>query len=390
MSVRVASVLLLLASVLPAQVVIPVMGGGAALQQAVLAASPGDILDVHPGNYSSVTVTRGLRLLLQPGVQIVGGPYTVSLTISAIPAGETLVVAGGRLQGISALGCAGTVVWDGIYILENFFDVSWIDGCTGPVACQGVQGGASYFAQSRIQVRDCSQVSFHGGTLPSVRVTNSTVTFHGVVIPKHNTASGLAIDSGSVSIAGGSMAGGNFFSLPVELPGISMTQGTLVLTDGALIIAETYWHAFYPSSPGVSAIEAGSGTVVLDPSVSFVTWPGTSGVSGGANVTNRSVPSLAMLRQPGAFHLALRAEPGSVLFTAWNLPLPAIHLPFGELWLDPASPVLAVTAMPASGRAVVSGSLPVAPPFQVLVAQSLAWTAAGELLLGVPDRVVWD
>lgn len=47
-----------------------VQGGGNALQQAITAASPGDILDVQPAQYSPVTATRGLHLLLRAGTEV--------------------------------------------------------------------------------------------------------------------------------------------------------------------------------------------------------------------------------------------------------------------------------------------------------------------------------
>src|SRR5262249_44848940 len=84
-------------------------GGGAALQQAVNAAAPGDVLDVLPGTYSAVTVAHGLRFELRPGVQVVSGSGLSAFSVTGLPANEACVVHGGQVQNIWLTNCTGPI-----------------------------------------------------------------------------------------------------------------------------------------------------------------------------------------------------------------------------------------------------------------------------------------
>jgi hypothetical protein len=108
------AILLLAAAQLPAQTTIVVQGGGPALQTALLTAGPGDVLDVLPGAYSPATATRGVRIQLRTGAILDSpAPFTTpAITVSGIPATETLVLAGGEVHGIEVNGCAGGVHFD--------------------------------------------------------------------------------------------------------------------------------------------------------------------------------------------------------------------------------------------------------------------------------------
>src|SRR5262249_19125102 len=88
-----------------------VQGGGAALQLAVQAAQPGDTLDVLSGNYTAVTVDKGITVACRSGVVISSGPgYAV--TVNNLPAFTTFVLAGAQLDAFRIDGCAGGVVFD--------------------------------------------------------------------------------------------------------------------------------------------------------------------------------------------------------------------------------------------------------------------------------------
>jgi hypothetical protein len=89
MSVRTASILCAVTSSLAAQTTWVVSGGGAALQQAINSAAPGDTLDVQAGTYSPITATRGLHIKLRSGAHVGQWPSTsTTIVLTSLPATE--------------------------------------------------------------------------------------------------------------------------------------------------------------------------------------------------------------------------------------------------------------------------------------------------------------
>lgn len=118
------------ASDLPAQVVHLVGPGGyPQIHDAIIAAAPGDIVDVQPGTYAGFGTTKGvtIRAVGQGTVSIAGG----WLSVLSAPAGETVHMVGFHI---------GTV-----YVTGN----ATFDGCTfvNPTGLQ-VQGAS-------VQMQDC-------------------------------------------------------------------------------------------------------------------------------------------------------------------------------------------------------------------------------------------
>lgn len=392
MTIRAAAVLSL-ALVLPAQTTHVVQGGGAALQQAINAAAPGDVLDVLPASYTSVIATRGLRIVLRPGAVVTSPiPQTDAVRISAVPAGEALVLTGGTVQGVVIAGCSGAVVCARVTIDGNFGGTQIaIDNCTGPVAFFQGAPATPWPTIGACSIANCRQVSFASCRLPRTTVTASNVAMADVVITPYGgswptgNAPSLRIVSGTVAITGGTIHGGVAASLPYRESGVRLEQGELTVT-GAANIRETQ----DPFSPGsVPAIETTGGSVRLDPSVTLV---GTPPIGGPAIVTFAVVPSLAIARAPGStgFQATVAAEPGALAFTLLGLPMPPLALTWGAAWLDPASPIVDVAVMPATGMRTFGSTLAGAPPFLVLVVQSATLSPAGTIAVGAPVRFVWD
>lgn len=380
------------AALLPAQTTHVVQGGGTALQLAINTAAPGDILDVMPGSYAAVTVTRGLRMSLRPGASVVV-PFLSTLaaiTVSALPGGEAVVVTGGTVQGVAAVACAGAILCDRMTLDNANGGSSRIDGCSGPVTLQQIANSTQPTFGSLVIVNS-GQVSFTSCTLPRTSVTNANVTFadcsirpYGGSWPTGNAPS-LRVRSGHVSIAGGRVSGGVAASLPYHESGILLEQGELVLA-GAARIEESQDQWSLPQTPALDTL---AGAVRIDPAVVLV---GTPPMQGPAVVTNAHTPSLAVAHNPGSanYQLTLAAEPHSLAFTLLGLPVPVQPSPWGDLWLVPESLILDVATVPANGSHAFAQSLTGLPPLLVLVAQSATLSPTNTIAVSVPVRFVWD
>ncbi len=380
------------AALLPAQSTHVVQGGGSALQTAINAAAPGDILDVMPGSYAAVTVTRGLRITLRSGARVVV-PFqsmAAAITVSALPGGEALVVTGGSVQGIAATACAGAIVCDRMTLDNANGGSSRIDGCTGAVTLQQISNSTQPTFGS-FEVVNCGQVSFTSCTLPRTSITNANVTFadcsirpYGGSWPSGNSPS-LRVRSGHVSIAGGRISGGIAASLPYHESAILLEQGELVLA-GAVRLEESQDPWSLPQAPALDTL---GGSVRVDPAVVLI---GTPPIQGPASVTFATSPSLAVVHNQGSVHyqLTLTAEPNSLAFTLLGLPVPVSPSPWGDLWLVPQSLILDVATVPASGVHSFVRSFSGLPPLLVLVAQSATLAPNNTIAVSVPLRFVWD
>ncbi|MCA8964381.1 MAG: hypothetical protein H6838_14755 [Planctomycetes bacterium] len=381
---RIAVCSSLLTALAAAQTTHVVPAGGGALQLAINAASPGDVLDLLPGDHLAATVSRGLHFSLRSGARILAGGQA-ALTIFSLPATEAVIVEGGSVQGVSAIGCAGAVVCtDLVFSTPGPLAAAHIDSCTGPVAMTRLRGEAlSIFAtHGFVSIDNSSQVSFHSCMLPVTRVTGSNVSFADTTIPTQAANPALHIVSGSVAVTGGRFTGG-VVAYPLRWPGIRMDGGSLVATGGAIIEATPNIPV-----PG-SAIETAGGAIRLDPSVTLL---GTTPINGPASVSVAFTPGIEVTRarQSPTYQVTVRAERSSLAFTLISLPQPATPFVLGDLWLPPDSPVLDVGVIPLSGARAFTRSLSAVPPFLVLVTQSASLSPSGTIAVGAPTRFVWD
>ena len=384
MSVRTASVLLAVASSLAAQTTWVVSGGGAALQQAINSAAPGDTLDVQSGQYTPVTATRGLHIKLRSGAQVgTFLPPSTAIALTSLPATESFVVEGGTIGGFWATGCAGMVVCSGVAFLYG--SQHRVDSCTGPVAYDNcvIPGNHFEFAGSFV-ILNSSQVSVTACDMPFTTVTGSHVTFSQIYLWPFMTLgpTSLWISASNVSINGGLVTGGTSASWPADASAITLMSGDLVVTGGATIRESLGGFR-------VPGIDAQGGTVRRDPSVSVI---GSPPIGGPAPVTIGLVPSLDVARTSGSatFQGTVHSQPGSVAFTLINVPIPVIPSIFGDLWIDPGSPLIDVSVMPAIGTSTFARTLAFVPPFYVLATQTAVLTTANTIVVSTPRRFVWN
>jgi hypothetical protein len=391
MSIRCCAAVLSTAVLLSAQTTHFVSGGGAALQLMINIAAPGDILDVQAGTYSAVTVTRGLRITLRSGAQVNAGPPPAAFTVNSLPSSDSFVLEGaGSAMGIQALGCAGTVVCNRVSLMGG--GNTRVDNCTGPVVFHRTDNGfTGPFLTPTVVINNSAQVSFTSCSLGRTTMTGSHVTFADTYMQPYGgsgttpgTQPTLRITLSTVSIDGGSITGGVAASFPFTESGIRLESGNLVVAGPARIQESSFF-----SPPSMPAIQTIGGTLRVDPAVVLV---GTPPINGPAVVTFANTPSIAFARTPGSanYQVALRAEAGSLAFTLINLLSPPLPSPYGDLWINPVSPIIDVTAMPANGVNTFTRSLANVPPFFPLALQAANLSTAGTVAVSPPLRFVWD
>ncbi|MEL6712799.1 MAG: hypothetical protein AAFP86_03455 [Planctomycetota bacterium] len=137
------------------------------LQSAVDAASPGDRIEVLPGNYPDFAViSKGITVMAEtPGTALMG-----SLSVTGLPAGELLVLTDltyGPSGGITLLSCPGTVLVDGGTARFSTF------GCED-VRIKDVWSSSLTLRDSFVQVTDAN------GTVGPIFAESSTVILSNV------------------------------------------------------------------------------------------------------------------------------------------------------------------------------------------------------------------
>ena len=387
MTKRCALPVLLLTTIAAAQTTHVVSGGGAALQNAINAANPGDILDVMPGTYSEINTAKGVRVMLRAGATVQSSFVALAVTLSGLPAGQTFVLHGGAVEGFQAQNCAGCIIWLGSQHAHLLGVLLTFVNCTGPVVAKDLTTMATSVIQGGLQVTDCAHVSFTNCPLPLTIVTRSDVSLvdSGVPLP-YGFTPGLRLVSGSVVAAGGQFRHATNASWPVTGPAILVEQGDLTLTRGAFVTGS---HNGF-GQPIAPAIDTLGGTVRLDPSVVLT---GTVPVAGPAIVTNAFVPSIAANHASGSptCQFQIAAEPGSVVFTLVNLPHAPFGSPWGAIWLPGDSPIVDVTVLGAGGTHSFAWNLgATVPPLLALVAQSASLSMSNTVAVGAPVRFLWD
>ncbi|MCA8964180.1 MAG: hypothetical protein H6838_00420 [Planctomycetes bacterium] len=360
-----------------------VQGGGAALQTAIAAAAPGDRLVVQPGNYDPVTCSIGVDIDLTSGATVEAAAGLVGLRIANLPAGQTARVLGGRVEGISILQSAGTIV-----VHETSFDtqvVPWqFSQCTGPVMFQGATGlSPTTVAVGSLDIDGCAQVSFTGCVLPQLRVSQSRVNLsQSWVHPMQgNGVAGLHVLSGDVTVVGGTLNGTFQLSFPIPTVAVRVDGGTFTATGGTLID-----RASFPYQPAHS-LEVNAGAVRLDPSVIV---GGTPPIAGAGSVTFTPVASLVANHTATTLSAVVTSEPGSAVFTLAGFPSPPYATQWGDAWLQASDPVLHFAVMPATGTSSFSRSFAGVPRWLELTLQPVALRSNGAVVLGAPTRLLWD
>ncbi|MBK8975652.1 MAG: hypothetical protein IPM29_06975 [Planctomycetes bacterium] len=367
---------------LHAQQTIVVSGGGPALQQAIAVANPGDMLDVMAGSYDPIMVTKGLAIRCRAGVAIAQTGQAPAIAIERIPAGQTLLFAGGSCSSstplVPALRVANT---DGTVVLRSIVasvpgTLAWallIEGCRGAVLCRSLalSGTIGGFAA----VNGSDHVTFAGGAARmGISVRAATVAFTGTQIDH-----GLTVESGSVSVTGGYVHGYSSFS-GIGDPAIRLRSGELTLADDVDVRAVSAWP--------VPAILTNAGLVRVGPRVTLTSASTALPIEGPAQVQRIDTPSVRAGDVPAGAPLRIdvTGQPRDLVATFVDVPRTPRATPFGPLWVDPSSPLLDLRTLDATGTFSITVPAPVAPG-TAWTLQPLALTQALALAVGTPARV---
>jgi hypothetical protein len=346
------------AAVLPlaAQQTIIVSGGGFALNQAIAAASPGDLLIVRAGNYVPAWSDRGVSILCDPGV-IFESAFGPSLGARGIPVGQTFLLRGGTIQFIGHAG--GPVV----------------QSCQGAVRFEDLVHNQPPIGA----ISDSANVSFRNCHLSHVEVRNSTVALHGCNGVGRIFESALLIRSGNVTISGGSFTGGGQAPFSA-MPAIVLEAGLVTITGDS----NTTIAAAGGTSGSVPAIATTGGTIVLDPSVTL-RGNASPAVTGPAFVDVVRVPYASVQLDPSLLRASIFAEPSALSAALLSWSVPPLPTPFGTLWVHALASVVDFGVVPAGGVRTLQLTVPPLASALPIILQPASLGVNGRIVLGAPD-----
>lgn len=309
----------LLAAPLGAQSVIVVDDDGGAdvdftaLQPAIGAASPGDVVLIREGAYSPVSVTQALSLVADAG--------------QAVQVGGVLAhdIAGGELalQGLT-LGSIFSVPLD----LRDVAGPVWVQDCTlnGGVALPDVNDGWA-LSVSSCQAVTLESCSVHGGILqsgvplPAARVSASDLILIGTTIqgddgdegmpllsPPEPGGDALVVTSGStVHSESSSLLGGAGGDHGIFCQGEDGGVGVRLLGGSTLrVVDSTIAGGAGGTSSGSCPPGASGADVVPDPGTTVLTFGDTP----------RGLDATAVVREQEDLGLAVTGEPGDLVLLA--------------------------------------------------------------------------
>lgn len=313
--------LALLAATAPAQrtLVVDASGGAGsqfrAIQPAVDAALPGDIVLVRAGLYREIVlVDKGIRLIGQGARMTMQLFAPGAVQVHDVPSGQTFAMRG-FIADDAGDPRGGTV----IVAVEN---------CLGLVSLRDLR--QSNLAQWAIAVGGSAQVHVTDVVLRSARSQDSSTVFERVVFDPA-ALQGLFVRSGDVHCVRCAIRGsfGTFTG-----PGVLLESGRLHLTLST--VQATAWAGF--QNP---AIATNGGEVVLDPTTVLTPVGGAPPITGPATVTHRDLVSLSGSTDGSTLTTDLHGPAGADFVTLLSFPVPAMPTPFGSLWLDPSEHLVA-------------------------------------------------
>jgi len=341
------------------------------LPAAEAAAAPTDVLLVRAGTYSAFTTSKGIAVLGVPGQTIVTTPIIGQMVVSGLPAGQAF-----SAHGLTLAGQAG------------FPARITFSGCAGVVNLQRIEpsGASANAPETHVVVHDCALVSMlecgltAGVSSPFALSTGgSDVSIVGSRLfgryafsdPRVGTWSAtpaLTVMNGSrVLLASTTLRGGDGAAvwpyvgmyLPSEaaalLNGGRLVVGSAAGLDG-ILAAGIGATATLP----VSAI-AGAGMLLLDPATLLSPYAGAPAVAASVTATTAPAPAMRASGEAlgGTAAIVLRSSPGDPFLIAAGLPAPALALPYGPLFLAPATLIyLGVGVQGGSGSTTLSLPIP--------------------------------
>jgi len=155
----------------PAAVVDVFPGPGTPLQDAIDAASPGDMLNVHAGTYNeSITITKSLQLHGRDGDVVIAAGCVASAALTV--AADDVRIRGAISQ--SDLQNGGFVRVDGgttsVVDVQNHDRVTMKNDLIVRATCAGVQHGFNIVNSTNVRIRNASADGTNSFTVAAIRI----------------------------------------------------------------------------------------------------------------------------------------------------------------------------------------------------------------------------
>ncbi len=334
-----AAALLITATLLPsatAQRTLVVASSGGApfteIQDAVNAATSGDVVLVRPGIYSFFVIDRrGVHILADAGAIVRPGRLS-AFSVSNLGAGEDVVIAGLTTEGaalVSAFQNRGRVLFEDLSL-------------------PGVHVG----------VADCDSFAAHRLAAGSVSVESSNAALARCDLgggPLH----ALDVHDSNVSFAHGSC--GSAATSVLSRAGIRHDGGTLVVTGDANTVIR---FTSAPANGSAPAVQTLSGTFTVAPTVRLLPAGSAPAVEiAGGQARFAPVPALEARVASGQLSTRLDAPGASFAALAAGFAAsPPIPLGVaGTLWLDPTTAMLLAVGPVTAGQQLLMLSVPPLP-----------------------------
>lgn len=323
--IRTSLLACLLAHAIGAQTL--VSGGGTALQDAVDAASPGDVLLVSAGSYSGLVTQKGVTVVCDPGVTISRFDAAV-LRIENVPAGQTFMLRGATIMPS-----------------HPQTELGWINGCAGTVILENVV--PSFTIRTHI-IQNCAQVALH-------EVTGNVTAF----------SSNVSLVDCTTSIsAGGSR--------------VSMSGGTTNL------VSALNCDTFFAGDVSVTGVifNLSGGTHRHDPDVTSAVPPALD--NGAVLITEHLPATSADPFVPGTTaNVSTEIGPGQLGAIAIGFPSPVVPTPIGDFWGGNFMISLMSGVAPASGILSTQFNVPATwNPGEKFVLHGVLVDSSGGLRIG--------
>ncbi len=345
---RRVAVLVVLAAAARAQTVHVVGAGGfSSIDAALAVSSPGDVIDVQPGTWPRFTAGIGVLIRGAPGANVQG----VSVSVAAVPAGQTLHLVGLQVAGLAVIG--GTVT---------------IDGCQVRPFPSATTEAALTVVGGHVHLQGCDVTGAWSATaLPQVAATRCTANAVVTAIDSQFVGGGSATVYFPVAAPGIDLDHAVFEGSHVVVRGGS-SVGAILAANALRSVASTVWISDSTLQGGT---EPWGTECWLDPWVSPGSNPGrvvrSTLVPGACSISVPTSGSLlgvhrvAPLSSPGPVTLAFTADPNALVAVVFSVAtgfadVPGIEQP---LLVDLANPaVLDLLLADAAGNANGAWTMP--------------------------------
>ncbi len=296
---------------------------------ALNAASPGDIVIIRSGTYTPATVSKGIRILGEPGAKFETGAVfrEVPLRIDSVPAGQTCVVDGLTVMGRSGVSVLVLADNKGNVVLSNLL-VTY-PSQTGGASLAVYRSASVHLSHSEV---DMGAYCIHS----NVSIVSSSFMRRSFAFMIGGSYPAIDIHASTVELAGVTATGQDGF-LPYN------SNSPAVRTQGSalrLLAGGSIFRAGADAKNSLPAVTGFQSSLELDPGVVLKPSGAAAPHSGFASVVTGRMPMLDTRGGAlgGTLEVILESPASHSYALLVSLPTaPVDVLSFGKLWLDTAA-----------------------------------------------------